>query len=94
MNPMISCERNRAVSPYNRSLLESVTKQSNTHTLSDDLSVVSVTISHTHIRAGCAGRTPAKILRNINTSRVQAKRELPQNKIISRYKPKNTQIHK
>jgi len=50
-----------------------------------------VTLSHTHIRAGCAGRTPAKISCNINTRRVQAKRELLPNKILSRYK---SNIHK
>ena len=35
------------------------------------------TFSHLQIHAGCAGRAPAKISRNINTSRVQVKRELP-----------------
>jgi len=50
-----------------------------------------VTLSHTHLRAGCAGRTPAKISRNINTRHVQVKRELPP---IKSYHNTNQNIHK
>jgi len=42
------------------------------------------TWSH-YIRAGCAGRAPAKISRNIYTVAHGVKRELPPNKIITRY---------